>query len=205
MVMKNDTKIPTKLRWAKLIIVALTILVPMIFLYIMFITYTTIEQPMDKRLTLSPVLKSRVKAVGDINENIVAIQIVHVDLSKNVRSLRFMYIKDSRLSAFAEEYNKGRISPFYPVFTSDNINNDRITRIINHEFVCSPYEETLSAKVVPVSTSYVKVICSIGIPPSYGRFNGIVAILLKNTPSENEIAIIRSYIKKLSIDIDSEV
>jgi hypothetical protein len=93
-----------------------------------------------------------------------------------------------------------------PLFNSDPINNVRMSKLINGEFICDPFKDTIAYKLAPatnksVVTNIVSTVCANGIPPTYGRFTGIVSVYLKTVPTQEENDRIRTLSRDLSLGI----
>ena len=70
--------------------------------------------------------------------------------------------------------------------------------LINGEFVCSPFTDTIGSKIIPELAKHIHTVCANGIPPYYGKFLGIVSIYTKRAPLPEEQDQIRSIAKNLS-------
>ena len=188
-------------KWVKFGIIALACIIPIVFLFSMFAGYKFAENVKTESVSgLTTHTIQQIDSIGDSSSNIMAIQIVRVDLPKNTRSLRYIYIKDSTLKKLYNAWLDARLSPDYAVFSSDTDDNNRLVKLMNHEIVCTPYAETMTYRVSPETGRFVSTICAIGIPPSYGKFSGIVGILLRNPPAENEISVLSTYLRQISME-----
>ena len=49
----------------------------------------------------------------------------------------------------------------------------------------------------------VKYVCSVGIPPEYGRFRGIVMVYLSVVPNDVEEHPVRIMLRELSMKLDN--
>jgi len=98
-----------------------------------------------------------------------------------------------------------RVLPAVPMFTQDDKNNIRMTKIINHEFVCAPFIETVNYKYMPLASDHVSTVCDVSIPPSFGHFKGIVEIFLKSPPNDLEKDMIRIMGKEVSARIFEDI
>jgi hypothetical protein len=134
------------------------------------------------------------------SEIVIGIQVTLVDFQRNTRIITYSSIDDSKLN---DTYNTfaNHAAVELPLFNNDVVNNRRLVDLVNGEFICNPYEETIAAKLVPESTKYVNTLCANGIPPFYGKFSGIVGIYLKREPNEVEKDQIRVLSKNLGLMI----
>jgi len=130
--------------------------------------------------------------------NIVGIQVVSADLSKNIRYILYTSIRDEEVKKLYDLFLLKSITTEVPVFTNNTVQNTRMIRLINHEYVCSPFEETISYDFLPESGKYITTVCAMSIPPDYGNFDGIVGVFLRKPPTELESDILRIEIRSLA-------
>lgn len=128
---------------------------------------------------------------------IVGIQITIVDFQRNSRSIVYTNTDVSELNYIYSMYFEQN-GVTLPLFNSDTVNNERLVSLINGDYICKPYNETILYRLTPDSAKYIEVTCSTGIPPFYGKFSGTVTILLKREPTPEEIDQIRGLSKDIS-------
>jgi hypothetical protein len=128
---------------------------------------------------------------------IVGISVINVDFQRNLKTIVYVSIDDKK---FKEEYSSsyGSLATL-PLFDTDVLNNKRLIGVINGEFVCHDYSETIQAQAAPSTKKYVSSVCISGIPPYYGVFNGIVNIYLSRQPTSEEIDQIRAISRNISV------
>lgn len=131
---------------------------------------------------------------------IVGIQVTMVDFQRNTRVIVYSTIDNKELNDLYQKFNSNGLVEL-PLFNNDTINNKRLVDLINGEFICNPYKETIAAKLVPDSVKYITTLCANGIPPYYGKFTGIVGVYLKREPTSEEVDQIRALTKNLSEQI----
>lgn len=164
-----------------------------------------------KETTLRPAEPLSVKLGKEINnsldraEVINGVQIVKVDLKRNVRYLVHTYWKIPELQKLYDNFSSTRITSEIPVFSRDEVQNARIIRIMNHEFDCTPFKDTLSYKLVPESAEHIAVVCSISIPPAFSDFKGIIAASLSRVPTDFEKNIVKNTLIDISESIYKEI
>jgi len=164
-----------------------------------------------KETTLRPAEPLSVKLGKEINnsldraEVINGVQIVKVDLKRNVRYLVHTYWKTPELQKLYDNFSSTRITSEIPVFSRDEVQNARIIRIMNHEFDCTPFKDTLSYKLVPESAEHIAVVCSISIPPAFSDFKGIIAASLSRVPTDFEKNIVKNTLIDISESIYKEI
>ena len=171
------------------------------WIYFRYFKETTVrsESPLSEQL------RKEVNADLDRVDIINGVQVVKIDLTRNVRFLIHTYWKTSELQRLYDDFSKTRITSEIPVFSKDEVQNARIIRIMNHEFDCTPFKDTLSYKLVPESANHIAVVCSISIPPAFSEFKGIIAASLSRVPTEIEKAFVRNALMDISNNIYKEI
>jgi hypothetical protein len=155
---------------------------------------TSFRVPESLPLEITHFIDNRMDQIDIVN----GIQVVRVDLKRNVRYIVYARFTDPRLMNLYTNFSQSRITIEIPVFTDDDVQNARVIRLMNHEFDCTPYKNTLSYKLVPESAKYATTVCSISIPPAFGEFRGMLALTLSREPTELEMDMIRTLLKTLS-------
>lgn len=156
--------------------------------------------PSSKR-TLSKNTMDHIDAIVRKSDLVVAIQVTLVDFQRNTRTVTYTSIDDPGLRGVYAEFEKSRVPVEVPLFTADIINNKRVVDLVNGEFICNPYKETIAATLVPESTKYIVTLCANSVPPYYGRFSGILGVYLKREPTKIEIEQIRNVSTTLGLVI----
>jgi len=128
---------------------------------------------------------------------IVGVQIFVVDFQRNAREVIFTTTDVPELKLMYENFEKSNIFEF-PLFNADIANNKRLVNLINGEFACYPFKETIGYKILPDASKHIEYVCAVGIPPFYGKFSGIVSIYLNRQPTAEEIDQIRNLSKNIS-------
>lgn len=138
-----------------------------------------------------------IKLVSD--ETLVnMVMVTEIDLQKNRRLPKFWNLA----SAFEPQVRKkveGMLPQ--PVFDYDANNTKQMVGVLNNEFVCARFEDTLFYRHFPYLAKEVPVICRIAIPPFYGRFVGILTLGLRQKPTKDEIDSIRIEAARLAVEI----
>ncbi len=139
--------------------------------------------------------------------NLVGVIIVSADIQTNSQKVVFLKINDSVLDAMFTNYFKYKsITQFAPLFTKDNDEiNQRMVKLINHEFVCAPWSSTVGSRFIPDAEQKIKMTCAVGVPPSYGGFDGTINILLSKDPTEDEKVKILAILRETANDIAYEL
>jgi hypothetical protein len=131
---------------------------------------------------------------------IVGIQIVVVDLQRNIKFITYATTDDSELKLIMASYTEV-IGVELPLFTSDADDNMTIVDLINGEFICGLYKNTVLNKIMPEVSKRAPSVCATSIPPVYGKFNGAIVALLQKNPTIEQIDQLRAVLKELSLQI----
>jgi len=165
-------------------------------------TYITTESLFKAHKTniLSVLSKKTTNEIDStVNQSslIVGISVINVDFQRNLKTIVYVSIDDKH---FKEEYSSayGSLATL-PLFDTDVLNNKRLIGVINGEFVCHDYTDTIQAQTAPSTKKYVSSVCVSGIPPYYGVFNGIINIYLNKQPTPEEIDQIRAISRNISV------
>lgn len=158
------------------------------------------------RFTVSDVLDKELSAYVKSDSRFVGIQVAPMQLSRNTRYVSYTYIVPVELRKLYSVFTQTYVSGTTPIFSNDTeIANMRMVRLINHEFVCTPYKETASYRYFPIGIAYVSTVCSVSIPASYGHISGLLHIYIDSEPTALDKIIIQSRLKGLSEKIFLEM
>lgn len=178
-------------------------------IFILFLVFSLIfylKAPpivINKGLSKDTIFK--IKNLVDKSPTVEGIVIVDVDLQRNMRHSVFVTIKDKDIQEMYDKFINGAVSFEVPFFTGEHVHDSRLIRVMNQEFVCSPFKETIAYRYAPAAGDKIKVVCAISIPPSFGEFKGIVGIYFKEEPDEIQRDQIRLDIKNISEDVTRDL
>jgi hypothetical protein len=179
----------TFLTWGRLgkIAILAILSIALTFLWVARDSFLWNSSPATKipLLHVSSDLKGDIQNLVDKNDKIVAMQIMTINFQKNIKVDTYSSIDNPRLESIYNKVNNNRVIEI-PLFDDSKKNNDRILRLINGEFVCIPYTDHAAYKYAPEGANYIGYVCSIGIPPSYGNFSGILSIYLREAPNKED-------------------
>lgn len=139
-------------------------------------------------------------AIARSNDLIVGIQITSVNFKRNIRSSAYMTSSDKELKDGYEKYNQTRVTDV-PLFTDNEISNQRIIHLINGDFVCYNYRDTPASRLYVLSPRNITTVCSISIPPYYGRFIGYMNLYLTRNPASEDMTVVRQFARDLSLRV----
>lgn len=134
-------------------------------------------------LNVSTNIKSDIDSIVSRNDHILAIQVITVNFQKNIRSETYASIDNPALQVIYDRFLNNKVIET-PLFSENKMDNNRIIRLINGDFVCIPYKDSVAYKHAPEAANLITDICAIGIPPSYGEFSGIITIYLRDHPDK---------------------
>ncbi len=163
-------------------------------------TVSQVTTQKTENIVITTIPKKTMQVIDNIvtqSDLIVGITVVNVNFQRNLRTIVYSSIDNIGLKMeYAQAYGS---SQELPLFNSDVTNNKRLVGIINGEFICSPYAETIVGQTQPETRKYVNTICISGIPPYYGSFSGIVSIYLKRQPTSEEVDQVRAISRNISV------
>lgn len=152
-------------------------------------------------IEISQITKSYIDtAITRSNDLIVGIQIVSVNFKKNTRMSIYLASSDQELRTGYDRYNQNRVVDV-PLFTDSEINNQRVINLINGDFVCYDYKDTPAAKLYVLNPKNIASVCSISIPPYYGRFTGYMNLYLTRKPVAEDLIVVRQFARDLSLRV----
>jgi hypothetical protein len=197
----------SSLTWGRIAMLA-TFLVVVGFSYAMFDNRFAVYEyignvktiPPAKSIKISKETRDAIDGVVAGSELINAIQITLVDFQRNTRTIVFTKIDDPRLAELYKKF-EDRSPTELPLFNTDIINNQRLVNLVNGDFICNPYKDTIGAKLIPETTQYIHTVCAGPVPPFYGRFSGIISIYLTKQPSPVESEQIKVLSRNLGLSI----
>jgi hypothetical protein len=135
---------------------------------------------------LSEYVVSNVQRIPDL----VGVQIISINLQKNTSYVMYSYFKDIDVDKMYLHFFEKSLSNDIPFFTRDNDKvNSNLVKLINHEFTCVPYTNTVMHEYVPAAEKNIKSVCAIAIPPSYGSLTGAIEIYLSKDPENKDVLI----------------
>ncbi len=187
------------LTWKKILIIFISLI--SLFFFIYFYFFSVNELPIKSNiLFISQNVKNEIKKADDISDNILGIQIVTLDFSRNKRYETYISSNDSLINELYQIYKE---SPSYniPIFDYDDVSNKRTMRVLSGEFFCVPYKKTLAYKYAPGGEAVISEVCSLPIPPGGGESRGILTIYLKQTPTDAEFEELLNWCRKISSKI----
>ncbi len=152
-------------------------------------------------INVSSTTKAQFNLALEKSKDLVAgLQIISVNFKRNNRSTSYFAFNDRDLKLAYEHFAETRIAET-PLFTDSVINNQRIINLINGDFVCYDYKDTPAFKLYAQSLKNVTTVCSISIPPYYGRFTGYLNIYLTRKPENEEFVLVKQLARDMALRV----
>lgn len=140
------------------------------------------------KLELSALSQTELTNFLKKEELVVGVQVVAVDLVKNERRTTFFQADSVALTAVWEEYLTRRVAP-PAAFSSAASQNDRVTSIINGNFDCRKFRDTIGFQNYPAADPIAPMVCAISVPASFdgsGDFVGFINFFVTRPLSDQE-------------------
>jgi hypothetical protein len=204
------SKFMSSLSWRKIAQLSVLVFILLLALVIYELRESIHDLAIQPRITkhapaiqkLSKMSMDEIDTIVEKSELISGIRIVVVDFQKNTRHVIYRAIKDRALVAiYAKDGATNGPSQEIPLFDNDVANNKRLVELINGDFVCTPYAESIAAILRPATIPFSTTVCANGIPPFYGIFSGTVSVALKRPPTAFEINQLRELTRNLALVI----
>ncbi len=153
-----------------------------------------------KTMVISEKTKAKIDETVHRVPIVLGLHVVEVNFTKNERFTAYLKMDDVDLANGYKEYLDHKIAnPM--VFTTNEHMNNRIVRLINGEFVCLPMNETIAVAFGAAAQKNVGLICSVSIPPVYGKFRGYLTAYVKKDYRDTDLAQIKIMLQMLSNEI----
>lgn len=132
------------------------------------------------------------------NELVKFVLVTQVDLRNNRRRPRYWKLDDPEVSIIKQK--AAQLLP-QAVFDYDDKNTQQMVAVLNNEFICTKFEDTIYMRHFPEMLTRMPFVCRAAIPPFYGRFVGILTFGLSRQPTQNELGALKLEASRLSIYI----
>lgn len=128
-------------------------------------------------------------------DGVVSVLVTSADLRFNEARPVFFFSTDS-VVAISGLFDPGSEFSRFPIFTgSESINSEAI-KLINGEFHCVPFKQTVFSVISPELDDRITTVCKTSIPSYYGYFSGSIAFFLTYTPSPEKQSILKLQLEK---------
>ncbi len=150
--------------------------------------------------TVGPDTQTRLIELVNKNSNIMGVAVMSADLRLNEARSMYFFAGDPVLTELVDRSNQ-MDSNRLPLFTSIDENNIEIIKLINGQFSCIAFNQTLEAKIYPQLAKSVRSVCRSSIPSYYGYFSGYLQIYLREEPNSEKQLQLKLIVEKLANDI----
>jgi len=161
--------------------------------------YKTAEEQTSVAWTLSNESKNQMIQLTAPDRNLVGVVILSdVDLKKNRRNPKFLFIKDKADS----DKVMPMVSKLLPqaLFDYDSKNTEQMVAMLNNEFKCVPTSETHYTRFFPELVAKYPVSCRIAVPPFFGEFAGYITAILTRKPTAAEYDALKIEMNRIAIE-----
>ena len=149
---------------------------------------------------LSTITTNFIQNVVDRQPNVIAVQVVEMDFRNNTRNTSFLYSKNDEITNEFQKYLTLKIGNPQLFATGQTDQNERLIKIMEQEFVCTPIPVNIS-EIIPSAPKHAKEICSISVPPRYGKMVGYINIWLEQPTTASTLVSYKSIARSISDEI----
>jgi len=199
------TKVMNFLSWKRIFL--FSVLISIICVAILFIQYDNffhrrIPTAGDKvkLLVVSRGTKMRIHNIIDKSNLVIGVGILTLNFQRNIRVDTYTEINNQEVQKLYDKFVDNRVYDV-PIFTDDIKINNRTLHIINGDFTCIPFKDSLSYKLVPSAAPYIDSICTIGVPPYNNDVSGMISVYFKRQPLPEEQEEIFQVMRDMSMTI----
>lgn len=158
------------------------------------------EPEVDANWELSDRTREQLTALTAQQPLVGFVSVVQVDLKRNRRWVRFRATHDEALAeALADAGTRASLPQ--PVFDMDPKNTQQMVAVLQNEFSCARWGDTVYARFAPGLGARVPVVCRLAVPPFYGRFAGYLTLGLTAPATKAELDTLRLEAARLAVEI----
>lgn len=150
--------------------------------------------------TVSNDTKNKIRDFVIADDDIIGFGVFSADIRLNLRITNFFF-GDGQKNSIEEKETLNQISRLRPLFTSSELNNRYMVKLINGEFYCVNYTSTLLSRSSPDINTEVISVCRASLPPYYGHFAGFLTIYLRNDPDIERQIILKKQLETFAVQI----
>lgn len=146
-----------------------------------------------RETAISSKTRDGIEQIFKAQKIVAGVAIFTVDLHRNVRRLHYVRVGENVVEEPVE----------YPYFLTDNdAVNSMAVSLLNGSFMCYPIGMSPVHRSHPdIFPENVVAACSLGIPPAYGKFLGILTVYTIIVPDKVDIDMVRLSMRSLSYGI----
>jgi hypothetical protein len=149
---------------------------------------------------VSAQMQDQIKYLVAKNSLIKSISVLTANIHLNRRTIVYRFSEDMVAN---ETFNKmtAERGMSQPIFNEDDANNKQMVSLINGEFACTPFKDSINMKLVPSLAAASPMICRVSLPPYYGDFAGYLSIVLVKVPTPSEEKELEQIVKQLASEL----
>lgn len=161
-----------------------------------------VSNPVGQTFKVGQETQKQIEANVKSSKPILGLVVMSADLRSNEATQVFFVADDPTLNkANADAFAAGPKT--IPMFTSDEGHNSTTIKLINGQFECTKFKDSIASKLYPELGVAVKTICKASVPSYYGYFSGYIVVFLGTEPSNEQELQIKITMEKLATDIYS--
>lgn len=151
-------------------------------------------------INLTPEIITRIKETVDRNPDINYLGVVSANIRINQRELIYFYSNDPIVTSDFQA-SSWHIGSSRAIFTSSEKSNEQMVAVINGEFGCFKYADTINYTAAPTLVNKIPYICRVSLPPYYGEFSGYLVFGVRVQPDEGKANEVRIEAVRLATEI----
>lgn len=142
------------------------------------------------------IIKERVSS----DARIAGVEVFSTDLRLNEARSLYFYGPHSALNAVDETARQSGNARL-PIFTGSEESNVEMIKMINGQFSCVKYANSIQGRLYPETKKGIDTICRASVPSYYGYFSGYISVMLTTDPGSEYKSQLKLMIEKLSTDV----
>lgn len=150
----------------------------------LLVNYVLNPQSKIQNWELSDKTKKTIKEEVDRHPWVTWMVITEMDLGSNLKNFKYWYNEDQ--DAMQKFLYSLKQPTSNQIFDFDKNHTEQTVKILQNDFICNNFEDTIFSNHSPELRSQADNVCSIAIPPFYGRFVGVLTIGVKG-PITNDV------------------
>lgn len=154
----------------------------------------------DEPFKISPASDELIKTFVRKNSEVTMVSIVSVNMRVLQRHPVYFYTLDPAVKQMVDSYAQSK-NLTQPFFNQDEKNDNQMVSLMNGEFQCVKFDETVNATIFPGIKNKVKFICRVGLSPYHGQFSGYISALLSDVPTSYKQQELRLEMVQLATSI----
>ena len=161
--------------------------------------YKKAEEQTSVAWVLSNESKNQLIALSTPERSLVGVILLSdVDLKKNRRVPKFLYVKD-KIDSDKVLPTVAKLLP-QALFDYDPKNTEQMVAMLNNEFKCVATADTHYTRFFPELVAKYPISCRIAVPPFFGEFAGYITTILTRKPTPAEYDALKIEMNRIAIE-----